>query len=240
MDATCGGQASGSIRAESISGGYPPYTIEVNGNSFESTLAPGLRSGNYDVRVVDRYGCFFSGSTTLNEPPDLELNLGPDLEIILGDEIRIDAISNLPLESISWSGIPDSSAGFSIQFVPLRGGRIEATGLTSDGCSAVDDVLITVDTEARIYIPNAFSPNGDSNNDEYYISPFGRSLGGIESFVIFDRWGNKVWETNNPEASWDGTFKGQNVTEGLYPFFLKAFLINGERIERKGSLHLIR
>ncbi|TAE53196.1 MAG: PKD domain-containing protein, partial [Bacteroidetes bacterium] len=89
----------------------------------------------------------------------------------------------------------------------------------------------------NIFYPNAFSPNGDGHNDEFFIV-----MNSIEVFEIqiFDRWGRKVFASANTDFRWDGTLNGQASPEGVYTYLVKATTYRGERFERAGSVTLIR
>ena len=88
-----------------------------------------------------------------------------------------------------------------------------------------------------VYIPNVFSPNGDQQNDVFTVySKFIVSM----HLVVYDRYGEKVFETNDPNEGWDGTYKGQPVEEGVYMYYLTAKLSNGVFVKRTGSVQLVR
>lgn len=86
-------------------------------------------------------------------------------------------------------------------------------------------------------IPTAFSPNGDNVND-YYTLP----VMGIEriDFQVFNRWGEKVFHTLDPNFRWDGTYQGHSVPEGVYIYILKAHGLNGRLYEKEGNITVIR
>ena len=96
-----------------------------------------------------------------------------------------------------------------------------------------------------IYIPNAFTPNNDTLNDVWKVSFLGifnnqknqRIEGRIE---IFNRWGAKVFETGNLNEGWDGRFKGEEVPEGIYIYYIVAKAINNKNIEKTGNIFLYR
>lgn len=108
-------------------------------------------------------------------------------------------------------------------------------------CSATDSVEIKAEDfpcgQVGVFIPNIFSPNADGQNDELKVySNFVKSM----EFVIFDRFGEKVFESNDQTQGWDGTFGGQKVQPGLYVYYLRAVLITGETIFREGNVTLVR
>ncbi|MEZ4830168.1 MAG: gliding motility-associated C-terminal domain-containing protein [Bacteroidia bacterium] len=89
----------------------------------------------------------------------------------------------------------------------------------------------------RIYIPNAFTPNNDGNNDIFFVSG-----GFVRDFQlsIFNRWGTELFTSLSIENGWDGTYKGAPVQEGVYVFRFSGTDFDGQRIERSGSITLLR
>ena len=91
--------------------------------------------------------------------------------------------------------------------------------------------------EKGAQVPMAFSPNDDGNNDILYV--YG---GQIETlyFDIYDRWGEKVFSSNSPDKGWDGTFNGKDVASGVYVYRLKAIFTDGDVVNTKGNITLVR
>lgn len=87
----------------------------------------------------------------------------------------------------------------------------------------------------RLYIPNAFTPNGDGMNDA-----FGVKGEGIQDFqlLVYDRWGEVIFESTDPVKQWDGSYKGQPVQEGTYVY--QVFTKDFGRRSRTGSVTLVR
>jgi gliding motility-associated-like protein len=108
----------------------------------------------------------------------------------------------------------------------------------ANNCKAFDSLFITVkDCEGTIYVPNAFTPNGDERNDGYRI--FGKCIK-LNRLMIFNRWGEKVWETNNIEQEWNGYYKSVLQPTGVYVYWLSYSLGDEKVRELKGSITLIR
>ncbi len=89
----------------------------------------------------------------------------------------------------------------------------------------------------RLYSPNAFTPDG-KNPKFYPLSVFIDAS--TYSFIIYDRWGRLLFETEDSSLGWDGTFKGEPMPEGVYAYIVKFTGTNGKKIERKGTVTLIR
>ena len=87
-------------------------------------------------------------------------------------------------------------------------------------------------------MPNAFTPNGDGVDDEFKVFPRGGII--LLDLKIFDRWGEKVYETQDLNAGWDGTFKGQIQSPGIYVYTLNVTFDDNKSISKQGSISLIR
>jgi gliding motility-associated-like protein len=86
-------------------------------------------------------------------------------------------------------------------------------------------------------VPNAFSPNGDLLNDGLFVR--GNSIDELH-FVIYNRWGEKVFETRDQSIPWDGTYKGKPLSPDVYAYYLEVRCFNGETYFEKGNISLIR
>lgn len=92
--------------------------------------------------------------------------------------------------------------------------------------------------ECALYIPNAFSPNASGKNDSQCL--YGTDCIASMSFTIYDRWGNKVFESTDPNSCWDGTFNDQPLDPAVFVYHFSATLNNGESVERQGNITLMR
>jgi gliding motility-associated-like protein len=118
-------------------------------------------------------------------------------------------------------------------------------GFPNSGCRATDSVLLQVfDPESFdctiLLVPTAFTPNGlgPESNETLGISN-AATLQEFEVFQVFDRWGNKVFETTDADGKWDGTYRGEASMPGVYVWHA-AYSCNGESLNRNGSVKLIR
>ena len=112
-----------------------------------------------------------------------------------------------------------------------------------DNCIASDTIRITVVDSLEfscesVFLPNAFTPNGDQINDFFGISNV-VFLGEFDSFEIFDRWGGRVFSASGPFDKWDGTINGEKMPPGMYVYKVRFTCDEGEK-SKVGSLSLIR
>ncbi len=89
----------------------------------------------------------------------------------------------------------------------------------------------------QTFVPNAFSPDNDGENDMECV--YGKCIKSMY-FVIYDRWGEKVFETTNKSQCWDGTYKGKEMNTAVFVYYLKANLTTGEEVIKKGNISLMR
>ncbi len=115
------------------------------------------------------------------------------------------------------------------------------TAVNTYGCMASDCVEITVDTLcAGLFVPNVFAPDESGHSENNCFRLYGASCVSTMTLSVFNRWGEKVYESRNPGDCWDGQFRGQALNTGVYVFYLEAQLITGESLSRQGNLTLIR
>ncbi|MEM6395779.1 MAG: gliding motility-associated C-terminal domain-containing protein [Bacteroidota bacterium] len=250
---SCFGRDDGSILVGDVIGGSPPFTYSLNGQIIDTggnfrDLSP----GEYALRVTGANGCFSEFFLDINEPDELLVNLSlttdPE-DIVSGDELSVVANifgGNL-LDTLIWS--PDtmtiSEQGRIATFIARETTRVGLRVIDELGCVATGDLLIIVKENRPIYIPTGFSANGDNTNDRFLIySDFG-SVEEIESFRIYDRWGEEVFtnfnfKPNDPAEGWDGMHRGQALNPGVFVYQAVVRFSDGERVLYKGDVTLIK
>ena len=111
-------------------------------------------------------------------------------------------------------------------------------------CTDTAFAVVKTFTGGQINLPSAFSPNNDGLNDIFYILA-GPGVSMVKDFTIFDRWGNKVFESgnlppNDPRYGWDGKYKGAGAAPGTYVYQVRLPGINGQASVFKGTILLLR
>ena len=116
---------------------------------------------------------------------------------------------------------------------------VKATGLYS--CQTSDTAMLNATTlnpfGDGIYVPNAFTPNGDGVNDMFLV--YGTAIASVR-LIIYNQWGGQVFISTDLLKGWDGTRNGQKVPAGMYSYALEAIMQDGKRITKGGSFNLIR
>jgi len=116
---------------------------------------------------------------------------------------------------------------------------VRAVGSTSCQLSSNSAAVTAKATSLTddIFVPNAFTPNGDGKNDVVRVHSEGIKT---MNFCVYDQWGECLFTTTDTSAGWDGTFKGNREPFGVYTYYLKALMNNGNQVNRKGTITLLR
>jgi gliding motility-associated-like protein len=121
---------------------------------------------------------------------------------------------------------------------PINTTQVRLIGYNSNECFSSDTVnVIVVPDCGEIFVPTAFSPNGDGTNDVLYVR--GICLKDV-NFLIFNRWGEKVFESNDQAKGWDGTYKGELMNSGVFVYRIEGRTYEGKPFSAKGNVTLIR
>jgi len=171
---------------------------------------------------------------------------GKDTSICLGDSIRLGICDSMNGYSFLWS--PSSNLNDSSTLCPYAKPN-ETTTYTLqqwyyNSFLTTDEVTITVidcnqpePTNNVIYTPNIFSPNDDNQNDQFRIR--GEQIETIH-LLIYNRWGNLVFESDELNKGWDGMQNGKKCEEGVYVYRMEITFKNGESVMKRGDVTLIR
>lgn len=250
----------GVISFGQVSGGFGPYLYSINdGQTFVSKLEfTKITPGTYDLWIQDANGCEFHKTLVVPKAPDPVVTLPAEFSISLGDSLQLEAVlpPGYPLNQIDtviWTPMDGLTfEGTSITDLlnptakPFKPTEYKVTIISGDGCEASDRVLIRVDNEPHIYIPNVFSPwKEDGENDIVYIFADGNQVRQIRSFQIFDRWGEQVFfqqnfQPNDPNYGWNGRLRGKLQTPAVFVYFAEIDLIDGRTVLYKGDITLLR
>ncbi len=244
------------IATVSPSGGTLKWTVNDLPNTVIGSFYTDLSNVGDEIRLyyVDIPGCVFVDSLAsniitvqLNNAPIV--NIGDDLTITFGDEVQLSA-SITPGNSIySWTPSnylncpplvtnclnPIASPTDTINLLVL----VAADPVT--GCTNSDSIIIYVKTNYDIFIPTAFSPNGDGNNDVLYVrNPPKQFKPGKFLFRIYNEYGEKVFETEFKEFGWDGKYRDKFALPGVYMYHLTGLYADDKQIDQKGKILLMK
>ncbi|MBK8832318.1 MAG: gliding motility-associated C-terminal domain-containing protein [Saprospiraceae bacterium] len=215
-----------------------------NGVYTLDTASAMICAGQFVLSVKDTLGCIADTLVLVEEPSGVLVDLGPDQTIKPGDPIELTATSISAISRYNWFGADTCTSCMSIVVNPLITTIYTIEVLDENGCSAEDQVTITVLGTKDFVIPNIFSPNGDQINDILYIGENSR-IKSIQLFEIFDRWGTLVWRredvtAGNLSEGWDGTFNGEPLNPGVYTMRIIVQFYDDDIIHKTGDVTLIR
>jgi gliding motility-associated-like protein len=190
----------------------------------------------YRVVVTNSSGCQDTAAITVNVIEKPRANAGPDKYIIKGKVAQLQAEVTGQNTSYSWSPdfFIDDIKALTPVVNPPQDTSYLLTAVSNDGCGSSTD-MVHVYLYPDIYVPNAFSPNGDGRNDTWFIP----SLRAYSEFTvsIYNRYGQLIFHTKNTMNPWDGTFNGRPQPASAYVYVVD--IKGGERI-LKGTLVLVR
>ena len=188
------------------------------------------------IVIVTASGCSDTASTTINWIPLPSISAYSDTAIMLGQSASIYAQGTAPF---TWSPIEGLSCSTCASLTATPSTTTTyCVETTENNCINSACVTIFIDeTCGEVFVPNAFSPNNDGNND--CLSVYSNCLEKI-LFRVYSRWGALIYETEDIEACWDGEYNGSTLNSGVYVYTVKAKLINGEEIELKGDVTLFK
>jgi gliding motility-associated-like protein len=224
------------------SGGFyyqwtPPISLS-NANISNPTASPSS-SVVYVVNVSN--DCFSDTATVvLTIRPLPIIDAGMDTLIYRNTEATLQGVSNVSNNYWAPGLYIKNPLDLNSTASPLKTSKYYLYAISDYGCVSVDSVLITVDPKIQLFIPTAFSPNNDGENDIFRIVPPTLNIAQLEEFAIYNRWGQKVFSTHDINEGWNGTFNNRSQDVGVYVWYIKAITYDGEPVFKKGNVTLVK
>ncbi len=189
-----------------------------------------VNSANYySLMITDYYNCVAvdNFNLTINYPP--EIDLGEDSTLCIGKELTFNGSTH---GDYLWQNGSVSNS------MPVKEAGVYFVEVTNECGTAMDSCEIFYeDCDQIIWVPNAFTPNGDGNNDAFL--PYINNVD-FYNIVIFNRWGKLVFESSNNTIGWDGNYNGKKSVEGVYTWRIKYTNFTGENFTKFGYVVLYR
>jgi gliding motility-associated-like protein len=247
INVTCYNDDNGQVIV-TASGGTPNYIFSLtNQADNQSGMFSGLTADDYTYTVTDANGCFDTATVTVTQPNEIIIALNPDsVSIDLSESAQLLATTNYdPTANYNWS----PANGLSCTTCPNPVATINrslvyslevSVNVNGNNCYAYASVPVTVIPNYDIYIPNAFTPNGNGQNDFFRIYGNLPAVKYVE-VAIFDRIGEMVFQTNDVNFEWDGVYKGTLLQPGVYVYTIRVVFIDSHAEKLfKGSITLLR
>ncbi len=215
---------------------WHPGTYLSDSNAATVWVKP-IADITYNLVVTSNVGCHDTVSVHITVHPAALITLDDSVMLYPGETIHLNPVTNcntflwFPPAGLSSATISDPIAD------PQISTRYFIQGTTADGCQAVDSIDIVINPESLLALPNAFTP-GTGTNSNFSIIRRGEAT--LNHFRIFDRWGQLVFETNNVNDGWDGTYKGAPQPLGVYVYDVQAVTKTGKVFNKAGNVTLLR
>ncbi|MBK7959220.1 MAG: gliding motility-associated C-terminal domain-containing protein [Bacteroidetes bacterium] len=189
-------------------------------------------TGKYIDTLSNQFGCdsIITLDLLVKPVPILSLKKGLSLCEALQDTIQLDAGV---YTSYLW--MPDGQK--TQQITITKAGVYSLEVLNDQGCKAKDSTKVLEVCKPVLFVPNAFSPNGDGRNDVFKV--YGAFIKQIH-WMVFNRLGELIREGRNMDDTWDGLYHGEPAPNGVYIYTVEAEGQNGDKLEEKGSLTILR
>jgi gliding motility-associated-like protein len=195
--------------------------------------------GLYDVQLIagNQYGTdtvvFYSYIHVESVPGAF---ISPDTAMAFGSSYQMHAFGGLtyvwsPATGLDSTTTPDPVAS------PLETTTYTCTITDFNGCTTTRQVTVTILHENDYFIPNTFSPNKDGSNDYFFVR--GNNIYGVR-MTIYDRWGERIFETANKNEPWDGLYKGKELDAGVYTYIVTLIYNDGDSVTKAGSITLVK
>ncbi|MFM7672303.1 MAG: PKD domain-containing protein [Bacteroidota bacterium] len=215
----------------------------LNNPSFLNPLATPPRTLMYKLIVYDTLGCPKPGidSVLVTVQPRVRANAGRDTSVVVGQPLQLNGTGGV---SYSWSpatGLNNTNIPNPIGIYGVNTDSVRYKLIVQDAAGCRDSAYMTVRvyrTSASIFVPTAFTPNGDGLND--LARPICVGIKKINYFTIYNRWGQLVYSTNQDRQGWNGIFNGVPQGSAVFVWVVSAEDYNGLSYFDKGTVTLIR
>jgi gliding motility-associated-like protein len=235
-------QLNANITGSSFS--WSPANSMVDSNSLTSVVGPATTT-YYVLKVYDTLGCPKPSydSVLITVIPKVIAFAGNDTTVVRSQPLQLNATGGTvykwtPEINLSNPFIANPVAVFDDGHSPdTISYNVRVS--TEEGCYANDSIKIYIfNTKPDVFIPSAFTPNGDGLNDI-----FRPTVAGMKQFLyfrIYNRWGQLMFSTSTPDKGWDGNYNGSKQGSGTYVYVIEAVDYNNNSYSKKGTFVLIR
>jgi len=241
----CGGKLNGSLQIN-LNGTVAPYTYSFNNSSYTNTTSyTNLAAGTYPVAVKDAQGCIFTGSATIQpyvaKPVNVQWNMTPSDCWQGGGKVTITVVGT---EAPYFYKINQQTYQAGQQASGLLPGNYMALISNGNNC-LIDSTPVTVTEQNMpgvvcdtVYVPTGFTPNGDGKND--ILKPTASTAISNFIFRVYNRAGQIIFETKQPQAGWNGRYKAVDQPQGTYVWTFTYTGPGGRTKVFRGTVVLIR
>ncbi len=227
----CAPADNGATATANTENALEPITYNWS-NGQTDTSATNLTAGNYTLIVQDANDCADTVTFTVN--PAVVTYAGPNDTLVLANQpVTLTVTSTDPNIQVEWTGGDAPQTGVSIE-VSHTDTTVYYINAVSGDCVFADTVIIAIQPE-RFIMPNAFTPNGDGDNDSFYPLAAGVE---VFEFYVWSRWGDLVYD--DPKKGWNGEHNGQPAPTDIYVYRIAYRRLDGTEMMQKGDVVLLR
>lgn len=212
----------------------------LNNPNIANPVAMFVGNIRYIVTGTDISGCLSSDTVNIRSAPDPVVDASSDGTAINCDHAGVTLYASGAV-TYTWSPAEylDDFKSASPLASPPGTMVFTVTGYDSIGCAGTDTITVFSAAKAKVFLPDAFTPNGDGRNDR--IRPIAWCDFKLAEFRIFNRWGQCVFYGYTGEHYWDGTFGGRPAPMDVYFYFIRGLVPStGEEVLYKGDVTLLR
>lgn len=192
----------------------------------------------YHVRVVDGNNCEGYDSVTVTVHPLPEVHIIADSNVVIcGHRVRLRATG---AHTYAWqpAALCDNPSDSDPWIDPKSQTYFYVTGTDIHGCTDVDSIKIDVIKSSVLFVPNAFSPNGDGKNDVFM--PVAYCDMRLKFFAVYNRYGERIYSSSDQNPGWDGCYNSKKADMGTYFWYVEAIDESGKSFVKKGDVTLVR
>ncbi|MEL6865454.1 MAG: T9SS type B sorting domain-containing protein, partial [Bacteroidota bacterium] len=220
----------------------------MSGQSLsDAQTAEELVAGSYIVEVSNEYNCVDRDTIHISASPAIEVQMPESTTINLGDEIELPVYAYTQAGELSYTWLNGEDLSCTDCSQPkaqtLHSTTYQLEISNEAGCTVLEKVSVEVLPKRDLFIPNAFTPNGDGHNDTFTVFA-GDQVSAIKNLQIFDRWGSVLFSqqnviANSEQDGWDGTFGGKQMGMGVYIYQMEVEYIDGSQEIVSGDMSIL-
>ena len=236
------------------SNGIGDFTFSVNNDGFRLPVGQNgaAFAGDVLVTVFDSVGCSAEQIFSVNQPPQILIDLPEEIIIELGDSLtRLNPLISPAGDIYEYLWTPAEFLSADTVRNPLifpfdsRDYTFRVTN--ANGCQAFADIFVEVDANRNVYIPNVFSPNRDGRNEDFRIFAC-QGVRSVNSVQVYDRWGGLLFSQNDFEPNcldgiqlWDGLGQnGKAVNPGVFVYIIEVEFLDDAKLVYRGDITVLR
>jgi gliding motility-associated-like protein len=212
--------------------------VDVTCDNCREPISTPKGNTTYYAVLTDKDGCSdtFRVNVVVRPLPEVHI-LNNDTTLKYGQSIQLLVFGGY---LYSWSPVSTLTNPNIVNPVatPTHPTTYYVYGLAENGCRNIDSIRINIDYRDNLFVPSAFTPNGDGKNDVFRVANL--TFQRLQEFRVFNRWGQEIFSTTDAKKGWDGTWKGVPQDMAAYQYLIKVAYPDGYIETYKGDVSLIR